>query len=89
MVRAHVFITGRVQGVSYRYYTREQAMALGVNGWVKNLIDSRVEAVFEGEEKKVREMIAWCWDGSPSAQVSKVEVSWEKIGGEKTFEIRR
>lgn len=89
MVRAHVFISGRVQGVSFRYYTKQEVEALGLNGWVRNLDDGRVEAIFEGEKEAVNEMIAWCWDGSPSAEVNDVQVSWEKAEGLKVFEIRR
>jgi acylphosphatase len=89
MVRAHVFVSGRVQGVFYRAYTRQEAEALGLSGWVKNLPDGRVEAVFEGDKEKVNEMIAWCWDGNPSASVSDVEVKWEKTADLSGFEIRR
>lgn len=97
MVRAHVFISGRVQGVSFRYYIRQEAQALSLSGWVRNLPDERVEAVFEGEKEAVNEMIAWCWSGSPSAKVTDVKVSWEPFGeaqgkepeGLQGFEIRR
>ncbi len=76
-VRAHVFITGDVQGVGYRFYAKQEMKALAINGWVKNLDDGRVEAVFEGEDKKVKEMIEWCWSGSPTARVVDVEVVGE------------
>ncbi|NOZ59153.1 MAG: acylphosphatase, partial [Euryarchaeota archaeon] len=65
----HVFISGRVQGVFYREYTRRKAQELGVKGWVRNLPDGRVEAVFEGEDRAVDEMVRWCWEGSPYASV--------------------
>jgi|GEM_PF-5575656 Acylphosphatases len=55
-VRAHVFVSGRVQGVGYRYYTQKQARDLGIQGWVRNLTDGRVEAVFEGNPNTVDEM---------------------------------
>lgn len=58
--RAHVFISGKVQGVSYRFSTLETAISLGVSGWGKNLPDGRVEAVFEGSNKDVEKMIKWC-----------------------------
>ena len=87
-VRAHVFIFGMVQGVFFRAYTQKEAQALGLSGWVRNLPDERVEAVFEGEKTAVNEMIVWCWEGSPSAKVSKVEVEWEELEGLRGFEIR-
>jgi len=89
MVRAHVIISGLVQGVFFRAYTQKEAQALGLSGWVRNLPDERVEAVFEGEKAAVNEMIAWCWEGSPSAKVTKVEVAWEKPKGLQGFELRR
>lgn len=86
-VRAHVFITGRVQGVFFRAYTQQEARALGLSGWVRNLDDGRVEAVFEGSKAQVDEMIEWCKEGSPSAQVSKVEVKWETPENLEDFEV--
>lgn len=61
--RAHVYVSGRVQGVFFRATTRDEARSRGITGWVKNLPDGRVEAVFEGEEKKVQEMIDFCHEG--------------------------
>ena len=81
-VRAHVFISGKVQGVFFRYATLEEAKARGVCGWVRNLPDKRVEAVFEGEKEAVEEMIAFCHRGPPAAKVTKVEVHWEEYKGE-------
>ena len=69
-IRAHVLIAGRVQGVYYRASTRDQAIALGLCGWVRNLRDGRVEAVFEGPKDAVDQMIRWCHQGPPAA-VSK------------------
>lgn len=87
--RAHVFIGGRVQGVSYRYYTTRQASDKGIHGWVKNLADGRVEAVFEGPEARVQEMVDWCHHGSPAAQVEHVEVNWSEATGEfSDFHVR-
>ncbi|WP_456433593.1 acylphosphatase [Thermosulfuriphilus sp.] len=80
--RVHVFISGRVQGVFYRAYTQDEARRLGLRGWVRNLPDGRVEAVFEGEEEAVDQMIKWCHRGSPGALVSQVEVIEEPYGGE-------
>jgi len=70
----HVLISGRVQGVWFRASTKEKADELGIYGWVRNTSDGRVEAVFEGEEKKVDEMVKWCHSGPPLAHVEKVEV---------------
>lgn len=88
MERAHVFISGRVQGVFYRANTKEKANKIGVNGWVKNLKDGRVEAVFEGEKKDVEKMIEWCHKGSPQADVEEVKVKWEEPKRIEEFEIR-
>ena len=76
LTRAHVFIDGRVQGVSFRYYTARQTDVLGIKGWVRNLLDGRVEAVFEGSERDVQQMVDWCRHGPPSAVVDDVEVVW-------------
>lgn len=81
-MRAHVFISGRVQGVYFRSYTQRKARSLGLTGWVRNRWDGRVEAVFEGDEKAVQQAINWCHVGSPSAQVDQVEVSYEDPTGE-------
>lgn len=89
MKRVHVFISGRVQGVFFREYTRRKAEELGVKGWVRNLPDGRVEAVFEGEDKAVDEMVRWCWKGSPYSKVTNVEAIEEEYRGEfGRFEIR-
>jgi len=87
--RAHVFVSGRVQGVFYRANTRENARDRGVDGWVKNLEDGRVEAVFEGPENAVEEMVEWCHTGSPAADVEDVEVEYGDPQGEGAFSIRR
>jgi acylphosphatase len=88
-VRAHVVIEGRVQGVFFRYHTQEKAYELGINGWVKNRRDGRVEAVFEGEKDKVDRMIQWCHRGPSEARVTNVKVDWEDYIGEfKDFSIR-
>ena len=82
VARAHVFVSGRVQGVNFRWYTQRKAQELGLTGWVRNLWDGRVEAVFEGEEQAVRRAVNWCQAGPPSAQVDQVEVSYEEPTGE-------
>lgn len=74
MVTKHVYISGKVQGVYFRDYTRKKALALEVSGWVRNLPDGRVEAVFQGDEDKVKAMLEWCWEGSPRSQVKDMQV---------------
>ncbi|WP_338729179.1 acylphosphatase [Haladaptatus sp. DJG-WS-42] len=88
-VRAHVFVSGTVQGVYYRANTRDKAQELGVSGWVKNLSDGRVEAVFEGDETVVESLIEWCHTGSPAAEVTGVEAEYEPPENVSGFEIRR
>jgi len=88
-VRAHLIIHGFVQGVNFRYYTRQQALSRGVVGWVRNLWDGCVEAVFEGEQDAVDWMVEWCHAGPPSASVAEVEMEWEKVTGEfEGFDVR-
>ncbi len=89
MKRAHVWISGKVQGVWYRANTREQAEQRGLAGWVRNLSDGRVEGVFEGPEATVEEMIDWCHTGSPMARVDGVEVEWEEPQGIEGFTVKR
>ncbi|SEH15578.1 acylphosphatase [Natronorubrum sediminis] len=86
--RVHVFVTGTVQGVYYRANTRDTAREKGVDGWVKNLEDGRVEAVFEGDESTVEEMVEWCHTGSPAAAVDDVDATYEEPQGADGFEIR-
>lgn len=89
MKRAHVFISGLVQGVSFRFYARQQAQGLGVAGWVKNRSDGRVEAVIEGEGSKVDQMVEWCRQGPEGARIADIHIAWEEFRGEHdTFEIR-
>ena len=86
--RAHVWVSGRVQGVAYRAHTQQMAIARGVSGWVRNLPDRRVEAVFEGNRDVVELAIAWCHQGSPAAIVDDVEVVFESSEGLAGFDIR-
>lgn len=89
MVRAHVYVSGWVQGVFFRYETRSLADELSIKGWVRNLPDGRVEAVFEGDETPVKRMIEFCKRGPPGARVTEVRVEWEEYRGEfKSFTIR-
>jgi acylphosphatase len=87
-VRVHVFARGRVQGVWFRESCRAEAVALGVGGWVRNLGDGRVEAVFEGPDPAVARMVAWCRAGPPRARVDGVDVQVEEPTGEPGFHVR-
>ena len=87
-VRAHACIDGRVQGVCFRMDTRPAALERNLTGWVKNLPDGRVEAIFEGKDSDVRSMIEWCHAGPPLARVAKVAVEWQSYTGEfDSFQI--
>ena len=87
--RAHIFIDGRVQGIFYRGFTRELARNLGLDGWVRNLRDGRVEAVFEGDKKMIEKAVKKCYIGPPGASVTHIEVKWEPYEGDlKGFSVR-
>ena len=81
-VRARVIIEGRVQGVFFRNHTQEMAFKLGVKGWVKNRRDGCVEAVFEGDQERVDQILQWCRRGPSGARVTKVHSTWENYTGE-------
>ncbi|MCW4044044.1 MAG: acylphosphatase [Candidatus Bathyarchaeota archaeon] len=81
-VRAHVLVSGRVQGVFFRSETKRKADAHGVTGWVRNLPDARVEAVFEGEEEAVAALVEFCKRGPTGANVTHVDLTWETCTGE-------
>lgn len=89
MHAVRVFVSGRVQGVSYRYYTRLEADKVGAMGWVRNLPDGRVEAWFEGTAAQVEAMVKWCGEGSRMARVDKVVTEPETPEGYTSFEILR
>jgi acylphosphatase len=80
--RAHIFVTGKVQGVYFRQNTKQVATRHNVTGWVRNLPDGRVEAVLEGDQMAVNEVIEWCHVGPPKASVQDVKVKFEKYTGE-------
>jgi acylphosphatase len=88
-VRVHVWISGRVQGVGYRFSTLSEARQRDLNGWVKNLPDGRVEAVFEGILTNVEEMIQWCHHGPSAAKPENVIVEYEQVEQLQGFEIIR
>lgn len=70
----HLKIFGKVQGVYFRESMRQECLRLGVTGWVRNLEDGCVEAVVQGEELLVKEIISWAHKGPPAARVEKVEI---------------
>lgn len=85
-----LLISGRVQGVSFRYYTRQKASELGVAGWVRNLMNGKVEAWVQGDEEAVERMVDWCRQGPPSARVDEINIKDETVeSGLSGFEIRR
>lgn len=87
-VRAHLLVSGRVQGVYFRQNTKNHAQRHGVKGWVKNLDDGRVEAVFEGDESAVKELVEFCHRGPAGAVVTAVSVDWQPFRAEfTTFDI--
>lgn len=88
MPRAHVFVSGKVQGVFYRDTTRQEAEKRSVRGWVRNLRDGRVEAVFEGSVDAVDAMVAWCRIGPPMSRPTFVDRKDEPEEGLVGFEIR-
>ena len=88
MVRYRVLVSGRVQGVFFRDTCRRVAEEHGVAGWVRNLPDGRVEAVFEGLPEAVDALVAWCHEGPPRARVRSVERLDELPGAESGFAVR-
>lgn len=87
-IRRRVWLSGRVQGVAFRASARREARAAGVDGWVRNLADGRVEAVFEGAPGAVEALLAWCREGPSAARVERVEVREEPPEGAAGFEVR-
>ncbi len=81
MKQAHVFISGTVQGVGYRYFVRENATKLGLTGFVRNTEDGNVEAVFVGDEKRIMQMIELCKQGSFAADAKQVGFEWDSSAG--------
>jgi acylphosphatase len=87
--RVHLIISGFVQGVFYRASTRDTAMRIGLKGWVRNLPDGNVEAVFEGPVDKLQKAVEWCHEGPPGARVTKIDEKWDDYSGEfGSFDVR-
>ncbi len=87
--RVHVEVSGRVQGVFYRASCVERARSFGVAGWIRNALDGRVEAEFEGPESAVQAMIEWCESGPPSARVEGITVRDDSPIGDSGFRVIR
>jgi|SRR5699024_5971822 len=78
MRRGHLFIEGKVQGVGFRYFTKINAEEIGVVGWVQNLPDGRVEAIFEGPEDHIDELVDRCEKGPGASRIDDVDFEWEE-----------
>jgi acylphosphatase len=87
--RLHAFVSGTVQGVSFRYYTMQEARQLGLNGFVRNLPDGRVEVKAEGDRETLEALVTFLYRGSPGASVRNVDVEWLEAENSFTaFDIR-
>ena len=85
----HGYVSGRVQGVSFRQTTAEQAERLDLDGWVRNLVDGRVEVLFEGDEVAVTELVSWLEHGPSAAEVTALELQDQALQGVAGFIVRR
>ena len=88
MRRVYIEIFGKVQGVSYRFHTLEEARKLGITGFVQNESDGRVTLEAQGSSSQIQQISEWCKTGSPLAQVDRVEVSEIEVISDNSFEIR-
>jgi len=88
VVRRRVVVDGLVQGVGFRASCARRALGAGLAGWVRNLPDGRVEAVFEGPAVAVDALVAWCRQGPPFARVTRVTVDDEPAVAEARFTVR-
>ncbi len=88
-MRLHIYVSGIVQGVFFRDSTKQMAQSMGLNGYVRNLYDGRVEIVVEGEKEFIDKLVSWCHIGTPGAVVKSVEIHNESYTGEhEIFEVR-
>lgn len=88
IIQKHIFISGRVQGVGFRAFTRKEASSRGIKGWVKNLADGRVEIKIKGEREDIKNMIKRIKEGPSFARVDDIEISNEEIENFDRFEVR-
>ena len=87
--RVHLFISGRVQGVFFRWTVKQKARKIRIRGWVKNLPDGQVEAILESEKEKAEELIEWIKKGVHLAKVDDIKIKWEDYQNEfDNFEVR-
>jgi acylphosphatase len=82
-----IIISGKVQGVFYRIKTKEKAEELNLIGWVKNALNGKVEILAQGDERDLKELIEWCYNGSREARVERVEVEWKEKELERKSEF--
>jgi acylphosphatase len=87
MRRVRVLVSGRVQGVFFRASCAERAAALGLSGWIRNVANGDVEAVFEGTDAAVEQIVRWCREGPPLARVDRIDVVDETPTGESGFRV--
>ncbi|HEV8344648.1 MAG TPA: acylphosphatase [Candidatus Binatia bacterium] len=88
--RVRLRIQGRVQGVYFRASAQQEAIGLGIKGWVRNCADGSVEVLAEGEKRKVEDLVSWCHHGPPGAHVYHVEVEWQEFQSEfENFRVTR
>ena len=89
IVRAHLYVSGIVQGVFFRANAQDIARSLSLTGWVRNLHDHRVEIITEGPKEKIEQLIQWCHKGPSGARVDGIEIEWDNATEEfKDFEVR-
>lgn len=81
-IRAHVFVSGKVQGVYFRQNAMQTAKKYNTTGWVRNLDDGRVEVLIEGDEQNVRKIVEWCHQGPAASKIDTVDVRYETYTGE-------
>jgi len=87
--RAHLIVSGDVQGVNYRYFAKDIAKKMNLTGWTENNPNGSLEIVVEGDEELVNEFVRWCHQGSPMSTIEKVEEKKDKYTGEfREFEVR-
>ncbi|NIP40606.1 MAG: acylphosphatase [Candidatus Aenigmarchaeota archaeon] len=87
--RVHLLISGEVQGVFFRASTRDKAVDLGLKGWIRNLMDGKVECIVEGEKERIEQLIEFCKQGPEGSKVDNIEINWEKPKDEfGSFDIR-
>ena len=87
--RVHIFVSGKVQGVFFRENTRKKAAEFRLSGFVRNLQNGKVEAIFEGKKEKIEKIIQWIKKGPETVQIKNIEINWQNYQGEfKSFEIR-